>query len=207
MKPTLASLTLLAVLTAVPATAETPPPEEPTAQQATVTKLVVHRPKLHRTVVRSFAPPARPSPGYVLGTIAPLEAAHFGAPLGVLRCRISRESGGRYWASNGQYQGVGQFAASTFSRGLSTMPRGIRLRERSSRLVRAEVVRVWSDGRVTRSKGRYSRVRVLRILKGRISPWASPGHTTWAQVRIMAQALVGRSAVSSGEWSTRSVCG
>lgn len=205
MKQLVGAALTTALVTAAPATAEAPtdtgPPPPPY-----VVKKVVHRPPAHRRVVRRFTPPAHPAPGYVLGVIAPREAARFGARQDVLTCRIRRESGGRYWAANGQYHGVGQFAYSTFTRGLRTMPHRVELRARLSRLRRSEVVRVYSDGRVSRTAGRYVRQRVLVIRRGRLPRWPVYTHA-WAQVRIMAQALVGRSAVASSEWSTREFCG
>jgi len=175
--------------------------QPPQAQEATVTKLVVKRPdkRVHR--VQKFSPPAHPAPSYVFNVILPYEAARAGASLGTLSRRVACESGGRWYASNGQYQGIGQFAASTFSRGLSTIgSRKVTIKTIKFRRMHSRVYRYWSDGRLTRSKGRIVRQRIVTRLVGYMSTAYSDA---WTQARIMAQANAGRSAVHDSEWECR----
>lgn len=183
--------------------AEPPPAAE---ERPTLVRKVVHRPRRHRTVVRRFTPWAAPTPAQAR-TIAALEAGRYNVSLGVLSCRIFRESGWRWNASNGSYNGLGQFHPSTFARGVSTLgDRRVRIITRSSRVRRTRVAWVYSDGSVKRGLGRRVRARTTVVRRGRI-PRNPPYLHGWAQVRIMAQALAGRSAVHSGEWSTKSYCG
>lgn len=177
------------------------PQSPPQAQEATVTKLVVKRPhkRVHR--VRRFSPPAHPTSSYVFNVILPYEAARAGASLSTLTRRVSCESHGNWWANNGQYNGIGQFAYSTFTRGLSSIgSRQVTLTSKKIRRMYSRVYRFWSDGRVTRSKGRVRRQRVITKHVGYVSTAYSDA---WTQARIMAQANAGKSAVSDSEWSCR----
>jgi hypothetical protein len=189
-----------------PAPQQGPSSSDPIKSKPTLVHVVVHRPARHRVIVHRFTPPAHPSASYVFGVIAPAEAARFGASLRVLSCRIRRESGGHWWAVNGQHQGVGQFAYSTLMRGLRTMPHGVKLRLRRTVMRRTKVARIYSDGHVVRHTGRRIAQRQLVIMRGHLPRWPVQTHS-WAQVRIMAQALRGISAVHSSEWSTRAACG
>lgn len=148
-----------------------------------------------------FRPWARPSVPQVHRMIA-VEAARWGAPKWRLSCRVRGESTYRWWKRNGQYAGLGQFALSTFNRGVRTMPRGVRFEERSTALRRELVTRRYSDGSVRRWRGRLHRVKVRRVYVGKIPKRPDRLHG-WAHVRIMAQAMVGRSAVGDGEWEVR----
>jgi hypothetical protein len=181
------------------ATAEAPPQQQPEAEQATVTKLVVKRPPrtVHR--VREFRTPTRPTPAYVFNTIVPHEAQRWGASRYVLARRIACESHGQWWATNGQYSGVLQFSPGTFWRGMSTIrSKVVTLTTVKTRRMHSRVYRYWSDGRLTRSKGRIVRQTVVTRLRASIA-----NNTTWLQVRIGAQANAGRSAVHDSEWSCR----
>jgi hypothetical protein len=171
------------------------------APKPRVVKTVVKTPKRQRIFVHRFRPWAQPTVPQVHRIIAH-EAARWGAPQGRLSCRIRGESGYRWYANNGQYDGLGQFADSTFSRGLSTMPRRIRWVEEKSLIRRRRVVRLYDNGSRRVTRGRRVRQRILHIYKGKIPKWPTKTHG-WAQVRIMAQALVGRSAVRDSEWEVR----
>lgn len=173
----------------------------PQAQRATIVKTEVVRPK--RTVHRRgrFAVPSWPTPSYVLNVIAPHEAALWGASLSTLQRRIRCESGGSPGAANGQYRGVGQFASGTFYRGMGTIgTRRVVIFETKYRRMHSRVYRSWSDGRRTRHNGRVVRQRVVVKRVGRIS---GVYPDAWSEVRIMAQANAGRSAVHDSEWSCR----
>lgn len=181
---------------------EPPAPQpQPEAQQATVVRLEVKRPKavIHRHA--RFAVPSWPTPSYVLGVIVPYEASLWGASEATLHRRISCESGGDPGAANGQYRGVGQFASGTFYRGMSTISsRVVRITAVKYRRMHSRVYRHWSDGRVTRARGRVRRQRVVMHYRGAISGGYPD---TWSEVRIMAQANAGRSAVHDSEWQCR----
>lgn len=151
----------------------------------------------------SFHVPAAPSPGYVFNVIVPHEARRWGAPVGRLACRVRGESGGDYNVTNGQYLGIGQFARSTFDRGVSSMGvRRVRIVERRERPKKIQLVDYYSDGSSRKRWGWAIKQKVIHVYRGRIP--RNPGRAhAWAQVRIMAQAMVGRSAVSDGEWEVR----
>lgn len=164
-----------------------------------VVKLTVERPPrvVHRKA--HFTPPARPTPAYVLGVIVPYEAARHGANAYTLHRRIMCESHGHWWAQNGQFSGVLQFAPGTFWRGMTTIgSKSVELVTVRHRSMHSRVYRHWSTGRITRSRGRAVRQTVITRRRGSIG-----GSVTWLQVRIGAQANAGRSAVHDSEWSCR----
>lgn len=161
----------------------------------------VHRdyPDRYKRRTYRFVPWSKPTYRQVHKIIR-WESARWGNSASHLASRIACESGFRWWASNGQYNGLGQFHSNTMARGLSTMPRGVKVKW--SRIVRRHTFKVvrYSNNTVKRRKSYTIRVRRTRILKGRIRPSYLHG---WAQVRIMAQAMVGRSAVNDSEWECR----
>jgi hypothetical protein len=167
---------------------------------ASVVRVVHVVPPRKKVVHRKFRPWARPTPGQVREIIAN-EARRWGIPAASLSRRIACESHYHWWASNGQYQGVLQFAYGTFYRGLRT------IRDRHVRLVRTKVRRVhearvthYSDGRKVRRRTTPRRQRLVVVYKGKI-PRRPAMNNTFAQVRIGAQAIRGISAVHSSEWS------
>lgn len=190
---------VLAVLVTAPATGSPEPQEE----KPTVVKREERKPDQRvTTVIRGWRPWGTPSVPRVKRIIH-IEAVRWGAPEWRLRCRIEGESGYLWYNENGQYKGLGQFHINTFQRGLSTIQtRRVRKVKHVVRYRRAVVVTYWSDGTKTKEKGRRYKVHVTRIQKGRI-PKPTPWLHAWAQVRIMAQAMVGRSAVGDGEWDVR----
>lgn len=197
----LAVLTIPTLTVGHAADEQQPTATAPTPSKPYVVRKVVHRPKAHKTIVKRFTPWGTPTSAQA-HAIASAEASRFGCSLATLSYRIGHESGWYWNASNGQYRGILQYAYSTFTRGLSTMPRGVRLVSRSTRTRRSQVVRVYSDGHVTRGRGARRSVHVLRILKGTMPRW--PAHThAWAQIRIGCQALAGQSAVHASEWPAR----
>lgn len=130
-----------------------------------------------------------------------IEAARMGISESGLDARIECESSWQWNNEYGDHYGLGQFEPATYSRGLSTIgSRLVEIRERSERPGVAYAVEQMSDG--TQHTIRRWRVRqiVVRIKRGAI-PRDPPLEHGWAQVRIMAEAIAGRSAVSSGEWS------
>jgi hypothetical protein len=171
------------------------------SQQASLVKVVVKSPKavVHRLV--HFRPAAHPRSSYVFKVIVPYEAKRWGANVGTISRRIRCESGGNWWASNGAYNGVGQFSASTFWRGLSTI-RSLRVRLVTARMrwIHTRVYHYWSNGQVSRERGRVMHQRVIQTRVGRISRAYSDA---WTQTRIMSQAAAGISAVHDSEWECR----
>lgn len=185
----------------VPALAEESPGGQQVVSEAVVVKTVVKRPPgvVHRRV--RFRPPAHPTASYLFRVIVPYETHRWGADSGTIARRIRCESGGHWWASNGQYNGVGQFARSTQARGLTTIRSyRVRLVERVSRLIHARIYHHWSDGRISRQRGKVVRQRVVVKRVGRIS---RDYLDAWTQVRIMSQAQRGISAVHDSEWECR----
>src|SRR4051794_31397735 len=88
-------------------------------------------PPRKKVVHRKFHPWSRPTPGQVREIIAN-EARRWRVPAASLSRRIACESHYHWWASNGQYQGVLQFAYGTFYRGLRT------IRDRHVKIVRTK---------------------------------------------------------------------
>lgn len=157
----------------------------------------------HR-VVRSTAatPLARPSVAQVERIIT-IEAARVGASASHLRSRIACESGMRWYARNGQYLGLGQFAHETFYRGMRSIgSRVVKWTTRRVRHKRLTLIDVYSDGSVVKRNGWTRRQTVVHHFRGVIPrhPERTHGH---AQVRIMAEAMVGRGGVNNSEWECR----
>lgn len=171
----------------------------PQAQKATVTKIVVKRPSKVKHMKRRFTLTLQPSPMYVRNVILPMEAARAGISAASLQNRASCESHFNWWASNGQYVGILQFGANAFYRGLSTIgTRRVELQITKFRRMHSRVYRYWSDGTISRHKGRVRRQRVVVRLVGYSSTRMMD---PWTQARIAAQAIAGRSAVRSSEWA------
>lgn len=196
-------LSILMMTAIASSAAEDPQPQAPApspeAQKATVTKIVVKRPNKVKHMKRRFTPTLHPSPSYVRNVILPMEAARAGISAAALQNRASCESHFNWWATNGQYVGILQFGSNAFYRGLGSIgTRKVVLHVVKFRRMHSRVYRFWSDGKVTRHKGRVRRQRVVIKLVGYSSTQqADP----WTQARIGAQAIAGRSAVNSGEWS------
>jgi hypothetical protein len=188
---------ILATLCSTAALADEAPPP---AQQATVVKKIVKRPPrvVHRRAKLHL--PAKPTVAQVQRAIR-REAAMWGVSAAGLSRRVACESHYHWWASNGQYQGVLQFAPGTFYRGLGTIRtrRVIEVSVRTRRM-HSRVYRHWSDGKITRSKGRIVRQTVVVTRRGMIPKKPSVTNVD-AQLRIGAQALRGISAVHSSEWA------
>jgi hypothetical protein len=153
-----------------------------------------------KVVHRVLHPWTHPTPRQVQEIINN-EARRWRIPAASLSRRVACESHYHWWASNGQYQGVLQFGANAFSRGLST------IRSRKVKLVRQKLRRVhdarityFSDGHSTRSRTTPRRQRVITIYSGRLPRRPSMGNA-WVQLRIGAQAIRGISAVRSSEWA------
>lgn len=183
--------------------APAPAPSATATPLPTVVRTIIKKPQAVMKLTDHFHPPAFPTPWYVMNVIAPYEAAKWGAPLGRLRCRINGESGGSVNATNGQYQGVGQFAAETFSRGVATIGlRRVTMVRRHERLRAIRVIEFMSDGTVQRRFDRKIRQLIEHRLVGKL-PANPPRRHAWAQVRIMARAMVGLGGVNDGEWSVR----
>jgi hypothetical protein len=129
------------------------------------------------------------------------EARRWGISAAALSNRVACESHYRWWATNGQYEGVLQFGANAFYRGLSTIRTyKVRLVRTKSRRVHDAQITKYSDGRTVSKRTTPRRQRVIIIYTGHIPHHPSMANA-WAQIRIGAQAIRGISAVHSSEWA------
>lgn len=171
----------------------------PTAS-ASVVKVSNHRAPRKKVVHRRFRPWSKPSPRQVREIIRN-EARRWGVSAAGLSRRVACESKYQWWASNGQYQGVLQFAPSTFYRGMSTIrTRKVKLVRTDSRRVNDRRVTHYSDGRRKSRRTTPRRQLLVVVYHGRI-PKSPAVNNAFAQIRIGAQALRGISAVRSSEWA------
>jgi hypothetical protein len=179
--------------------ADGPAADGPTAEASVVDVENWQAPR-RKIVHREFSPWSHPTPGQVQEIIR-AEAHRWHIPAASLSRRVACESHYHWWASNGQYQGVLQFGASAFYRGLGTIrSRQVKLvRERVRRVHDARITR-YSDGHSTRQRTTPRRQRVVSVYTGRLPRHPSMGNA-WVQLRIGAQAIRGISAVSSSEWA------
>lgn len=196
----------VAIVTALPvafAVAATAPADEgsgnPSAN-ASVLRVEHIVPARKKVVHRRFRPWRRPTPGQVREIIHN-EARRWRVPAASLTRRVGCESHFHWWASNGQFQGVLQFAPGTFYRGLHT------IRDRHIKIVRQKLRRVhearvthYSDGRKVHRRTTPRRQRLVVVYTAKL-PRTPSVSNTFAQVRIGAQALRGISAVHSSEWA------
>ena len=167
---------------------------------ASVVKVDHFVPPRTKVVHRRFRLWKRPSPSQVREIISN-EARRWHIPAGSLARRVGCESHFNWFASNGQFQGVLQFAPGTFYRGMST------IRDRRIKIVRQKMRRVhearithYSDGRKVRRRTTPRRQRLIVVYTARLPRSPAPNNT-FAQLRIGAQAIRGISAVHSSEWS------
>jgi hypothetical protein len=157
-------------------------------------------PARRKVVHRNFRPWSHPTPGQVHEIIRS-EARRWGVPAASLARRVECESQFHWWASNGQFQGVLQFAPGTFYRGLRTIgDRRVRIVREKVRRVHEARVTHYSDGREVRRRTTPRRQRLIVVYKGRLARTPSVSNA-FAQIRIGAQAIRGISAVHSSEWS------
>jgi hypothetical protein len=171
----------------------------PTAT-ASVVKVENRKAKRKKVVHRSFRPWAHPTPGQVREIIRN-EARRWGVPAASLSRRVACESHYHWWATNGQYSGVLQFAPGTFYRGMHTIKsRRVKIVRSKSRRVHDRRIVHLSDGRKVNRRTTPRRQRLIVVYTGRI-PRSPAVSNTFAQIRIGAQALRGISAVHSSEWS------
>ncbi len=156
----------------------------------------------HQVYRKKFSPYAEPNYNQIQRIIS-IESSKWGASRSHLDSRIACESTYKWYAQNGPYLGLGQFHPGTFSRGMSTI-RTRRVKMKITKIKYKPVVtyRRWSRGELTKKYGKMKRVRRVTIYRGRIPKYPSVFHG-WAQVRIMAQAIVGQSAVNDSEWACR----
>ena len=201
LKLTLALTALIAVV--IPMTFALVPgafaDTNPTAT-ASVVKVENRKAPRRKVVHRHFRPWAHPTPGQVREIIGS-EARRWGISAASLNRRVACESRYRWYASNGQYQGVLQFGSNAFYRGLSS------IRSFKVKLVRTKVRKVhdarvtqYSDGRKVRRRTTPRRQRLIVVYTGRL-PRRPTISNAYAQLRIGAQAIRGISAVRSSEWS------
>lgn len=159
--------------------------------------------KSRKTIVKKFKPWAEPSPAQI-HKIIDVEAAKWGASASRLRCRINGESTFRWNASNGQYQGLGQFGANAFSRGVASIDtRKVRYVYKVSRpIIYDNQITLLSDGNFVKRRVNKRRATYKYIRSGML-PKNPPRTHGWTQVRIMARAMVGLGNVNDSEWEVR----
>jgi hypothetical protein len=167
---------------------------------ASVVKVERVVPARKKVVHRRFRPWSHPTRGQVREIIAN-EARRWGVSAASLSRRVSCESHYNWYASNGQYQGVLQFAPGTFYRGMRTIrDRRIKIVRRKSRIVHVARVTHYSDGHKERRRTTPRRQTLVVTYTARL-PRSPSVSNTFAQIRIGAQAIRGISAVHSSEWS------
>jgi hypothetical protein len=204
-----AALAVATPIPAIPAVLPDPQPAAPAVAQAvttplpTVVRKVVKKPQRVMTMRSPFRPPAFPSASYVFDTIAPYEARKWRVSLPRLRGRIYCESNGWWWKTNGQYAGVGQFALSTFNRGVASIGvRRVAVANRRVRERRTRIIEVMSDGTKRVRYGMKIHQRIVHLRVGKLPRNPQRRHA-WVQVRIMAQAMAGVGGVNDSEWACR----
>lgn len=172
---------------------------QPTAQ-ASVVKVDRQIPPQRKVIHRKFKPWAKPSASQARAIIR-AEAKRWKIPASALARRVACESRFHWWAQNGQYQGLLQFAYGTFARGMSTIrSRKVRLVREKVRTVHETRVTTYSDGHTEKKRGKARRQRLVVIYTGKLPRHPAHSHG-WSQLRIGAQAIRGISAVRSSEWS------
>jgi hypothetical protein len=174
---------------------------QPTATPSlVVVSKQVNRPQpIVRRTVR-FIPYAAPTRAQAMKIIA-VESHGSSYLYGRLVRRIQCESSFEWWQDTGGHLGLGQFASETFRRGMRSIgSRAVRFTEERSHMVPSVIEKRWSDGRITRARGGLHRQRI-RVTHAGIIPRYPPQTHGWAQVRIMRQAMQGRSAVADSEWT------
>jgi hypothetical protein len=171
----------------------------PTAN-ASIVHVANYRAARTKIVHRKFRPWAHPTAAQVREIIRN-ESHRWHISPAALSNRVACESRYHWWASNGQYQGLLQFGANAFYRGLSTMrTHKIRLVRTKARRVHDARVTQYSDGHSVRRRTTPRRQRVIVVLSARI-PRRPSMTNPFAQLRIGAQAIRGISAVRSSEWA------
>lgn len=160
-------------------------------------------PKRQRIVVKKFVPWEHPTVSQVHRIIGE-EARIWGNSASRMANRIACESSFHWWESYAGHLGLGQFLGETWARGVSTLgDRRVRIVDRKRVSRRARLVRLYADGsRSVKVLRRRRAVKLIVIRKGRLPDHPSIWHG-WAQVRVMSQAMVGRSAVGDSEWQCR----
>src|SRR4051812_31225709 len=173
--------------------------DQPTAHAAVV-KVENKRAPRTKVVHHRFRPWAKPSPAEVREIIRN-EARRWRVSPASLSRRVACESRYRWYASNGQYQGVLQSGANAFYRGLRTIrSHRVKLVRSKTRKVHDARITHYSDGRKVRRRTTPRRQRLVVVYTGRLPGRPSLSHA-YAQLRIGAQAIRGISAVRSSEWS------
>jgi hypothetical protein len=165
-----------------------------------VTKVERYPPARRKVIRKRFTPAARPGPQKVRRIIR-LEARRWNISPSSLSRRVACESNYRWYAGNGAYQGLLQFASSTFYRGLSSIrSRRVKFARERRRMVRGERVVHYSDGSLTVGRTVKRWQKVVTVYRGTLPPNPPVTHA-WTQLRIGSQAIRGLSAVGSSEWT------
>src|SRR5689334_1664241 len=167
--------------------------DQPTAT-ASVVKVENRKAPRTKVVHHRFRPWARPTPGQVREIIRN-EARRWGISAASLNRRVACESRYHWWASNGQYQGVLQFGANAFYRGMhSIRTYKVKFVRTKTRKVHDRRVTQYSDGRKVSRRTTPRRQRVVVVYTGHL-PRRPSISNAYAQIRIGAQAIRGISAV------------
>lgn len=180
--------------------AQAPPAQGEVAAPVHVTKVRSVRPARRKVVQRTFEPAARPGPRRVRRIIR-VEARRWNISPSSLSRRVACESNYLWYAGNGAYQGLLQFASSTFYRGLrSIRSRKVKFTRERRRMVHGVRIVHYSDGSVKRKRGMKRRQKLVTVYRGTL-PRNPPVKHAWTQLRIGSQAIRGLSAVGSSEWT------
>lgn len=168
------------------------------AEDSKVVKVSTVPAERSKTQRVKFRPWATPSPARVKKIIR-IESRRYRIDPNRLMRRVRCESNFR-WNAGGTYIGLLQFAPSTFQRGLRSIgSRRVKIVKKRTRKVWEKRVVHMASGEKREEKVRKVRQRVKRVYSGKIPRRPATTHG-WAQIRIGAQAIAGKSAVSSSEW-------
>ena len=160
------------------------------------------KPKKTITIKRKFKPWNKPNTAKVF-TIAKEESRKWGANYQHLLRRIECESTYRWDEVYAGHYGLGQFLPSTFQRGVGSIgTRKVVLKRKAKRIVYSYKLYVYSDGTTKKIRLTPHKQKVYIENVGRIPKNPEITHG-WAQIRIMARAMVGKGNVSDGEWQCR----
>lgn len=167
-----------------------------------IVKVEVIQPKKKIKVTVKFKPWNKPSVGKVF-IIAKEESKKWGANYNRLLNRIECESTYRWYEEYVGHHGLGQFVPSTFERGMDSIgTRKVVMKRVKTRKAYSYKVTTFKNGRKDKKKLTPHRQKVKVFYKGTIPRHPEITHG-WAQVRLMARAMVGLGNVSDSEWACR----
>lgn len=150
-----------------------------------------------------FTPWSEPTVSQVFNIIR-YESNKWGVSYYALANRIRCESTYIWWKTNGQYRGLGQFAPSTFARGMGSIDnRKIIMNKKKVIKKRVRKQYAWSDGTYTYANKWFIRQAIITRYIGIIPRYPRDIRHGWAQIRLVARAMAGLGAVKNSEWECR----